>query len=157
VSERSDPRSDPAIDRIAQADSANDQATLARALRPIAALDALLEEERAALGKAEPAALMSLASRKFHLLGTLEAMQPALGEALARTPIEDARRREILAALRACRESNAENGVTAGTTVHHLRSTLSLLRTTLALDDLVLYDEHGELLARHERRVLGRA
>lgn len=134
-----------------------DREMLARALRPIRALRELLEEERRALAVAEPRALLALAERKTHLLGTLEALQPELGEALLRAPQDDEERAEIIDCLEACREGNVQNGVVTATASHHVRSTLALLRSTLALDDLTLYDEHGELLTRRERRPLGSA
>lgn len=134
-----------------------DEEVCARALKPVRALRQLLDDERKALTVAEPRALVTLAERKTHLLDALEALQPALGEALLRTPEEDATRREIIDCLEACRASNAENGVTTATVANHVRSTLMLLRGTLALDDLTLYDDNGELLNRRERRPLGSA
>ena len=134
-----------------------DEEVCARALKPVRALRQLLEEEGKALAVAEPRALVALAERKTHLLGTLEALQPALGEALLRISEEDETRREIVECLEACRARNAENGVVSATVSNHVRSTLTLLRGTLALDDLTLYDDHGELLNRRERRPLGSA
>ena len=96
-----------------------DEEVCARALKPVRALRQLLEEERGALALAEPRALIALAERKTRLLGALEALQPALGEALQRMPEEDEVRREIVECLVACRTSNAENGVVTATASNH--------------------------------------
>ena len=138
-------------------DEAEARSRTTRALELALSLRGVLEEERVAIAVADPGGLTSLAARKQRLLTALEAMQPALGRALVRLPEGDPSRRELLEALEACRERNVENGTATGAALHHVRKTLGLLRETLSLDDLTLYDDHGELHVRRERRGLGRA
>ena len=134
---------------------------VARALTLAKSLRALLDEERRAAVIAEPTAIEGLAARKRELLASLERLQPELRQLFAedgRSGGEtDAERDELLACLRECRERNAENSVAVGAAIGQARSALSLLRDVLALDDLTLYDERGELQVRRERRRFGRA
>ena len=133
------------------------RAPLARALPLAESLEALLIEERRAAAVAEPLALVALATRKRHLLDALESLQPALDAAIERLPPADEERRALLERLELCQAVNRENGVAVGAAAHHVRSALAMLRSTLSLEDLTLYDEHGELLTRREQRRFGRA
>ena len=131
---------------------------LASALSLARALRDLLEEERRAATVAEAGALEKLVARKRRLLDALEALQPALGRAMESDDERGRASREALrAALADCREQNLENGVAVRTAGRHVRSALELLRGTLALDDLTLYDERGRLEVRRERRRFGQA
>lgn len=137
------------------------QVPLARALALAEALRGLLDEELRAATTAESAAIEALVARKRHLLDSLEALQPALGRALETDGTVDGTidqtRAALLNCLAECRAHNLENGIAVRTVSGHVRSALSMLRETLALDDLTLYDERGELYVRRERRRFGQA
>jgi len=129
---------------------------LVRGQRLADSLAEVLEEERRALGVAEPNALVVLARRKQHLLDALEALQPQLGELLEKLGPDDPGRQRLVERLVGCHDNNRENGMIASTGLQNARSTLSVLRETLSLDDLTLYDRRGELTTKRERRPLGR-
>lgn len=142
---------------MSESDARRGAAPLARARHLTEALHELLVEERRALLVAEPDALLALAARKRHLLATLSGLDPDLGTALARVPADEPLRTELVSRLRECRALNRENGLAAGTAMHRARATLELLRGTLALEDLTLYDGRGALSVRRERRGRGSA
>lgn len=160
MKENADPVSDEPGDtngfRRTNSVASKGESLLVRAQRLADALVGVLEEERQALGVAEPGALVVLARRKQHLLDALEALQPDLGELLERLAADDPDRQRLLERLVRCHDSNRENGMIAATGLQNARSTLSMLRDTLSLDDLTLYDRRGALETRRERRPLGR-
>ena len=131
---------------------------LARGLALATTLRQLLDDERRAAAVAEPAGLETLAARKRQLIESLEGLRPALGPLLAADSAADAAAREALrACLEECRERNAQNGIVVRTATTHVRTALSMLRETLALDDVTLYDGRGELRVQRERRRFGQA